>query len=39
LSEDLFGHPILLHSLRVTQPTYPLHFYPFYYIFTFTQLF
>jgi hypothetical protein len=24
LSEDLFGHPILLHSLQVTQPTYPL---------------
>jgi hypothetical protein len=24
LSEDLFGHPILLHSLQVTQPTSPL---------------
>jgi hypothetical protein len=24
LSEDLFGHPILLHSLQVTQPTYSL---------------
>jgi hypothetical protein len=24
LREDLFGHPILLHSLHVTQPTYPL---------------
>ena len=24
LSEDPFGHPILLHSLQVTQPTYPL---------------
>ena len=23
-SEDLFGHPILLHSLQVTQPTYPV---------------
>jgi hypothetical protein len=30
LSEDLFGHPILLHSLQVTQPTYPLPLYPFY---------
>jgi len=35
LREDLFGHPILLHSLRVTQPTYPLPLYPFYYIFSF----
>ena len=33
LSEDLFGHPILLHSLQVTQPNYPLPLYPFYYIF------
>ena len=24
LSEDLFGHPILLHSLQVTQTTYSL---------------
>ena len=24
LNEDLFRHPILLHSLQVTQPTYPL---------------
>jgi hypothetical protein len=32
LSEDLFGHPILLHSLQVTKPTYPLPLYPFYYI-------
>ena len=39
LSEDLFGHPILLHSVNVTQPTYPLPLYPFYYIFSFTQLF
>jgi hypothetical protein len=39
LSEDLFGHPILLHSLQVTQPTYPLPLYPFYYIFSFTQPF
>jgi hypothetical protein len=39
LSEDLFGHLILLHSLQVTQPTYPLLLYPFYYIFSFTQLF
>jgi len=39
LSEDLFGHPILLHSLQVTQPTYPLPLYQFYYIFSFTQLF
>jgi len=39
LSEDLFGHPNLLHSLQVTQPTYPLPLYPFYYIFSFTHLF
>jgi hypothetical protein len=39
LSADLFGHPILLHSLQVTQPTYPLYLSPFYYIFFFTQLF
>ena len=39
LSEDLFGHPILLHSLHVTQPTYSLPLYPLYYIFSFTQLF
>ena len=39
LSADLFGHPILLHSLHVTQPTYPLPLYPFYYIFSFTHLF
>jgi hypothetical protein len=39
LSEDLFVHPILLHSLQVTQPTYPLPLYPFYYIFSFSQLF
>ena len=31
LSEGLFGHAILLHSLQVTQPTYPLPLYPFYY--------
>jgi hypothetical protein len=30
LSEDLLGHPILLHSLQVTQLTYPLPLYPFY---------
>jgi len=29
LNEDLFGHPILFHSLQVTQPTYPLPLYPF----------
>jgi len=29
LSEDLFGLPILLHSLQVTQLTYPLLLYPF----------
>jgi hypothetical protein len=29
LSKDLFGHPILLHSLQVTQPTYPLPFIHF----------
>jgi len=23
LSEDLYGHPVLLHSLQVTQQTYP----------------
>jgi hypothetical protein len=39
LSEDLSGHPIVLHSLQVTQPTYPLTLYPFYYILSFTQLF
>jgi hypothetical protein len=33
LSEDLFGYPTFLHSLQVTQPTYPLPLYPFYYIF------
>jgi len=33
LSEDLFGNPIILHSLQVTQATYPLSLYPFYYIF------
>jgi len=38
LSEYLFGHPIL-HSLRVTQLAYPLPLYPFYYIFSFIQLF
>jgi hypothetical protein len=27
LSEDLIGHPNLLHSLQVTQPTYPLPLY------------
>jgi len=37
LSEDLFGHPVLLHSLQVTQSTYPLPLYPFYYIFSFIQ--
>ena len=35
LSENLFGHPILLHSLQVTQPTYTLPLYPFYYILSF----
>jgi hypothetical protein len=39
LSEYLFGHPILLHSLQVAQPTYPLLLYPFYYVFSFTRLF
>jgi hypothetical protein len=39
LSEDLFGHPILLHSLQVTQPTYPLLVYPFYCIISFNYLF
>ena len=39
LGEDLFVHPILLHSLQVTQPAYYLPLYPFYYIFSFTQLF
>jgi hypothetical protein len=39
LSEDLSGHPIVLHSLQVTQPTDPLPLYPFYYILSFTQLF
>jgi hypothetical protein len=39
LSEDLFGHPILLHFLQVAQLTYPMPLHPFYYIFSFTQLF
>jgi hypothetical protein len=39
LSEDIFGHPILLHSLQVAQSTYPLPLYPFYYIFSFTKPF
>jgi hypothetical protein len=39
LSDDLFGHPILLHSLQVTQPTYSLPLYPFYYIFSSIQIF
>jgi hypothetical protein len=39
LSGDLFGHPILLHSLQMTQLSYPLPLYPFYYIFSFIQLF
>jgi hypothetical protein len=39
LSEDIFGHPILLHSPQVTQPAYPLPLYLFYYIFSFIQLF
>jgi len=39
LSEGLSGHPILLHSLQVTQPICPLPFYPFYYILSFTRLF
>jgi len=34
-----FGHPIILHSFQVTQTTYPLPLYPFYYIFSFTHLF
>jgi len=38
LSKDLFGH-LILHFLQVTQPTYPLPLHPFYYIFSFTQLF
>jgi len=38
LNEDLYGHPTLLHSLLVTQPTYSLPLYSFYYIFSFTQL-
>ena len=36
LSEDLFGHSILLHSLHVTQQTYPLPLYPFYYEYAYT---
>jgi len=39
LSENLSAHPILLQSLQVTQPTYSLPLYPFYYILSFTQLF
>jgi hypothetical protein len=35
LSEDLFGDIILLSSLQVTQPTYLLPLYPFYYVFFF----
>jgi hypothetical protein len=38
LNEDLFGHPVILHSLQMTQPTYFLPLYPFYYIFSFTLL-
>jgi hypothetical protein len=38
LSEDLFGHPILLLSLQVTLQTYPLPLYPFYYIFSFLDV-
>jgi len=38
-SEYIFGHPIVLHSLEVTQPTYPLSLYPFYYICAFIKLF
>ena len=38
LTEDLFEHPILLHSLQMTQTAYPLPLYPFYYIFSFIQL-
>jgi hypothetical protein len=37
LSEDLFGHPILLHSLQLIQSNYLLPLYPFYYIFSFIQ--
>jgi hypothetical protein len=39
LSEDLSAHPILLHSLQVTQPTYFVPLYPFYYILSFTRFF
>ena len=39
LSEDLFGPPVFLHSVQVTQPAYPLPLYLFYYIFSFIQLF
>jgi hypothetical protein len=39
LSKDLFGHPILLHSLQVTQPAYPLPIYQLHYIFSFIQHF
>jgi hypothetical protein len=39
LRKDLFVHPILPHSLHVTQPSYPLPLYPFYYIISFTPLF
>ena len=35
----VFVHPMLLHSLQVTQPTYLLPIYLFYYIFSFIQLF
>ena len=38
LIEGLFGHPILLRSLQVAQPTYPLPLYPFYQIFSFNDL-
>jgi hypothetical protein len=38
LIEDLFGYPILLHFLQVTQAIYPLLLCPFYYIFSFTHL-
>jgi hypothetical protein len=36
---EVFGYPTLLHSVQVTQPTYPLPLYPFYHIFSFIQNF
>jgi hypothetical protein len=38
LNKNPFGHPILLQSLQVTQPTYPLPLYSFCYNFSYNPL-